>query len=125
MILDTNALSAFADGVPSIATKLARIVEIAVPVVVLGEYQYGITHSTHRRQYEAWLESYSNIFRLLDITGETARHYAEIRSELRKPGKPIPSNDTWIAALAREHNLDVMSRDTHFDRVAGLRRISW
>jgi len=37
----------------------------------------------------------------------------------------LPANDVWIAALARQHDLPVLSRDTHFDAVPGLTRLSW
>lgn len=59
----------------------------------------------------------------LDST--TARHYADIRSELRSAGRPIPENDIWIAALARQHHLPIVSRDEHFDGISGVRRIGW
>jgi hypothetical protein len=55
----------------------------------------------------------------------TAEHYAEVRADLRKRGQPIPGNDVWLAALARQHALPILSRDRHFDFVPGLRRISW
>jgi predicted nucleic acid-binding protein len=48
-----------------------------------------------------------------------------VRSELRDRGRPIPVNDVWIAALARQHTLPILSRDTHFDEVAGIQRIGW
>ena len=56
---------------------------------------------------------------------ETAAAYAVVREALRAQGTPIPENDVWISALAIEHGLDIVSRDTDFDRVAGLRRRSW
>ena len=56
---------------------------------------------------------------------ETASAYADIRLSLKAAGTPIPVNDTWIAALARQHQLPVLSRDTHFDAVENLERISW
>jgi predicted nucleic acid-binding protein len=62
---------------------------------------------------------------VLDIGIETARHYAAIRLELKGAGNPIPANDVWIAALSRQHAIPVMSRDTHFDFVGGLRRRTW
>jgi tRNA(fMet)-specific endonuclease VapC len=62
---------------------------------------------------------------VLDIGIETARRYAAIRLELKGAGTPIPSNDLWIAALSRQHAIPVMSRDTHFDFVGGLRRRTW
>ena len=59
------------------------------------------------------------------ITAETARAYAEIRLQLKRSATPIPANDTWIAALARQHALPVLSNDTHFDAVAGIERIGF
>jgi predicted nucleic acid-binding protein len=61
----------------------------------------------------------------LSVDRETSGHYAQIRSELKKVGKPIPSNDLWIAALARQHRLPLMSLDGHFDAVQGMKRIGW
>jgi predicted nucleic acid-binding protein len=48
-----------------------------------------------------------------------------LREELRLTGCPIPENDVWIAALARQHDLPVVTCDDHFDHVSGLRRLSW
>jgi tRNA(fMet)-specific endonuclease VapC len=124
MILDTNALSAFADGSPQLGDVLAAEIP-TVPVIVLGEYRYGITHSTRKHAYEAWLDRYLPMFRVLDITMQTTLEYAVIRSELRHLGKPIPANDVWIAALCRQHDLPLLSRDAHFDCVKGLRRVDW
>src|SRR6266446_4128141 len=111
MILDTNALSAFADGSPLIGEIMRTAGIPAVPVIVLGEYGYGIAQSTRKHAYQAWLDRYLPGFRLLEITRETASEYAAIRSELRRLGKPIPSNDVWIAALCRQHDLPLLSRD--------------
>ena len=41
----------------------------------------------------------------------------------RRP--PIPENDIWIAALCRQHQMAVASRDGHFDKVRGLKRVGW
>ncbi len=45
--------------------------------------------------------------------------------ELKQKGRPLPDNNIWIAALARQHNLTVISRDLHFDVIDGIRRMSW
>ena len=62
---------------------------------------------------------------MLDIGAATAVHYAAIRQELRDAGSPIPTNDVWIAALAREHRLAVLTRDRQFSAVAGIRTRTW
>lgn len=125
MILDTNALSAVAEGERAIKSLLEQAAQIAVPVVVLGEYRFGIAQSQDCGKYERWLDEYLNRFRVLDVSDETSRHYAELRLELKRAGRPIPANDLWIAALCRQHELPILSRDGHFDAVRGLKRIGW
>jgi tRNA(fMet)-specific endonuclease VapC len=125
VILDTNALSAYADGVPAAIAAVNSASSIALPVVAIGEYRYGIAHSRHHQDYAKWLQRLLTLCRVLEITEQTTLWYAQARSELRRAGKPIPSNDVWIVALARQHSLSILSRDAHFDHVAGLRRLSW
>ena len=125
MILDTNALSAFADDSAGAIAAISAASQVAIPVVVLGEYRYGIAHSARARQYGIWLTAFLETCRVLEITIETASEYALIRSELRRLGHPIPANDVWIAALCRQHYLPLLSRDRHFDAVKGLRRQGW
>jgi tRNA(fMet)-specific endonuclease VapC len=125
MILDTNALSAAADDDPGVAAVLARAEQIALPVIVLGEYRHGIAQSRHRVSYENWLEELLHDCMVFDIQEPTTHHYAEISLELKRKGKPIPTNDLWIAALCRQHSLPLLSRDRHFDLVAGTKRIDW
>ncbi len=125
MIVDTNALSAFADGSSLAIAVLESVSEVSVPVIVLGEFRYGITHSRRHREYETWLKQYLPAFRVLDVTAETALEYAQLRAELRHLGRPIPANDIWIAALCRQHELPLLSRDAHFDHVKRLRRQTW
>ena len=125
MILDTNALSAFVDGETGVGEILRRQATAAIPVIVLGEFRYGIAQSRHRPAYEAWLESQLPGFDVLPVTEETAAAYAVLRVALKRSGRPIPANDAWIAALALQHRLPVLSRDEHFDAVPGLERNSW
>ncbi len=125
MILDTNALSAFVDGESGVGELLRRQARAAIPVIVLGEFRYGIAQSKHRSAYEAWLESWLPSFEVLPVTAQTTIAYAALRSQLKRAGRPIPANDAWIAALALEHGLPVLSRERHFDAVPGLERAAW
>lgn len=125
MILDTNALSAFVDGDANVGEILGRQARAAIPSIVLGEFRYGIAQSRHRSAYEAWLVSELPHFDMLAVTDETAIAYAAVRVDLKRSGRPIPANDAWIAALALQHRLPVLSRDRHFDAVPGLKRESF
>jgi len=125
VILDTNALSAFVDGDAGVGAILRSQARAALPVIVLGEFRYGIAESRHGKAYESWLNSQLRNFDVLAITDQTTIAYAALRVALRRSGRPIPANDAWIAALALQHRLPILSRDAHFDVVAGVQRTSW
>ena len=114
-----------ADGDVGVQPHLNRADYLALPVIVLGEYKYGIRKSRYRAQYEKWLAELSGHSLVLAVDEETTEHYAELRSELRRSGHPIPANDVWIAALVRQHALPLLSRDRHFDLVPRLKRFGW
>ena len=125
MILDTNALSALADGSTAFEAAAAGVSRFAIPAIVLGEFHFGILRSRQRARYEEWLTELVGVSRVLSVDEQTAVHYAELSEQLRRRGRPIPSNDAWIAALGLQYALAVFSRDAHFDEVAKLVRISW
>ena len=76
-------------------------------------------------RYEEWLRRYLPLTQVATVTSATASAYADIRLQLKRIRKPIPANDAWVAALARQHALAVLSNDTHFDVVDGVRRIAF
>jgi len=125
VILDTNALSAFVDGDDGVGDVLRRQSRAAIPVIVLGEFRYGIAESRHQAAYESWLDSQLPHFDILAVTDETTIAYAALRVALKRSGRPIPANDAWIAALALQHRIPILSRDHHFDVVPGLERRGW
>lgn len=125
MILDTNALSAWAQGSAGVEVPLRSAERLVVPCVVLGEYYFGIRQSRHRHRFQDWLALYLPLTEIATITSATADVYADIRLELKRLGTPIPPNDVWIAALARQHALPVLSNDSHFDAVHRVRRIAF
>lgn len=125
LILDTNAVSAWAEHDPSALRLIEAQGFLCLPVIVLGEFRFGLRGSRKRSVLEPQLDVLEQTVQVLEVTRETAAVYAAVRFELKQRGTPIPENDVWIAALARQHGLPVMSRDVHFDCVAGVRRVSW
>ena len=124
MILDTNALSAWADGDPAIEPLLRTASRLVIPVVVLGEFEFGIRQSRHASRYAEWLDVNLDTVEVARIDRAIAAVYGAIRLELKQAGTPIPINDTWIAAVARHERLPIISRDGHFDAVRGVERAS-
>jgi predicted nucleic acid-binding protein len=123
LILDTNGVSALADGNAAFEAAARGVTRFSIPVIVLGEFSFGILRSRHRARYESWLAQLIEASVVLDVDTGTAEHYAALRESLRRRGRPIPSNDAWIAALALQHALPLLSRDAHFDEVAGVHRV--
>lgn len=126
MIIDTNALSAWRDGDERLIRLLYRQ-RLMLPVIVVGEYLYGLQGSRYQSETEGWLHGLigSGGVEVIPVELDCSEIYATLRSQLRSMGKPIPDNDQWIAALASLHGVPVLSRDSHFDHVSSVRRISW
>jgi tRNA(fMet)-specific endonuclease VapC len=125
MILDTNAVSDWWLGTPTLLEIIQQASVLFLPVPVLAEYQFGILKSTRREKMQSWFDEAKRRSTLLPADANTATIYAEIRQNLETIGKKIPMNDLWIAAIARQHDLPVVSRDAHFDLVPDLKRLSW
>jgi tRNA(fMet)-specific endonuclease VapC len=125
VMFDTNALSAFVDGDEKLIRALEKETDLALPVIVVGEYLYGIRQSRQRASYEAWIIVNLAFFSLLPVVREIAESYSEIRNELKAAGAPIPTNDLWIGALARHHRMRIVTRDTHFRAIQGLHILGW
>lgn len=45
--------------------------------------------------------------------------------KLRLKGRPLPENDVWIAALAMQYALTLVTRDAHFQEVENLQTVAW
>ncbi len=125
MILDTNGLSALLQANRAFLARFAQVYQWSIPVPVLGEYRFGLLRSRLRSRLETAVDELERTEEILVATSRTARVYAQIREELRIKGKPIPVNDQWIAALAREHGLPVATNDPHFGEVDGLDVRGW
>jgi tRNA(fMet)-specific endonuclease VapC len=120
LLLDTNAVIALFTGEPAAAERFESDDAVFLCVHVLGELRYGAFASSRVAGNLARLERFTTPIPVLPCDTETVAHYADIRFALRKKGKPIPENDIWIAAIARQHGLTLLSRDSHFQQIEGL-----
>jgi tRNA(fMet)-specific endonuclease VapC len=119
VLLDTSAYSALQRGDRRVLAVLQRSEMVAVPVIVLGELHSGFRAGTRRIENEELLARFlsKSSIRIVDVTQETALRYAEIDVLLRKKGRPIPRNDVWIAAIAIEHGMHLLTLDEHFREI--------
>ena len=124
--VDTNRLTDLLQGDAQLAERLGVCDEVWVPLMVLGEIKAGFHGGTKRHRNEALLQRFlaKATVSVLLPSRETAEHYARIFVQLKHAGTPVPDNDLWIAALALEHDLTLITRDRHFERIAQLPRES-
>lgn len=117
--LDTSAYSEFKRGHPAAVETISSAREIGIPVIVLGELRTGFNLGKHRDRNEKELKEFlaHPTTRILDIDDETTFHYSEIIVQLRKAGRPLPTNDIWIAAVAAREGATVVTFDEHFEAI--------
>jgi len=124
-LLDTNILIALFASDSNVQIKLGRASEVLIPSVVFGELYYGARKSTRVEANVQRVDELLSISAVLDCDAETAQHYAIVKNNLRLKGRPIPENDIWITSLALQHNLTLITRDSHFQEVQNLMTESW
>jgi predicted nucleic acid-binding protein len=122
--LDTNRLTDLFQGDAALAERLGGCEEVWIPLVVLAEIKAGFYGGTHGQRNEALLQELlaKETVGVLLPGRETAEYYARLFVQLKRAGAPVPDNDLWIAALALEHDLLLITRDRHFERIPQLLR---
>ena len=121
--LDTNAYTAFKRGDVQIVAVLQHAPSIIVCATVLGELLGGFAAGKRENANRSELTQFINVPRVkvVPITAATADLYALVYAVLRRKGQPIPTNDLWIAASSLEHGAALLTLDTHFQGIDGLR----
>jgi len=124
LLLDTNAYSALMSGDTRISELLGKSEAILISPIVIGELLDGFMGGSREKANRALLERFLAKPRTvsLPITPETAEHFAAVKRQLRRKGKPIPLNDVWIAASSLEHGAQLVSFDAHFSEIDGILR---
>ena len=124
-LLDTNIIIAlFADEVV-VKNNLAQVKELFIPSTVIGELCYGARKSGRTKANLARVDELIANSTVLGCDAEIARQYGEVKNQLRLKGRPLPENDIWIAAIALQHNLVLVTRDAHFQEVENLQTVTW
>jgi len=124
-LLDTNIVIAVLEGEPSVEGKVDASESTHTSSTVLGELFFGAAKSSKVGPNRLRIEQFAARFSVLDVDSVTARHYGDLKELLKRKGRPIPENDIWIAAVALQHDLTLVTRDRHFKEVPGLSLESW
>jgi len=125
LLLDTSVVVKHFRYPTAVVNKLAEYEELYLPQPALGELYYGAYRSGRLETSLAQIERFLDAVDLLVADKETSVFYGQIAAGLARAGTPIPQNDIWIAALARQTGLRVATTDDHFDRVTNLTVLKW
>ncbi len=131
-LLDTNHWSYLQRDTPTIVSQIQNLpaeATIYMPVVSQAELLAGVALTARKQRKQQLQNLYEQVVTkattILPITSQVAQQYATIFVGLRRKGKPIPTNDIWIAAIARAYNLILVSNDEHFQYVDKLQVENW
>ena len=123
-LLDTNIIIAFYEGESKVVEKITGS-EIYLLYVVIGELRFGAEKSRRRSANQKQIDALIDQVTILPGSAATAKYYGIIKSQLKKKGRPIPENDIWIAAIVKEYDLILVTRDDHFSHIEGIKQEAW
>lgn len=126
IVLDTNRYVAFKRGDSDAIEIIKRTPAIIINPIIMGELLCGFALGNREERNKKELELFlsSERVQFFNINKETGGYYSKIYRDLRSKGKPIPTNDIWIAATAMQYSLSIFSCDKHFGHISDLRVIS-
>lgn len=124
-LLDTNVIVALFKGDVNVQAEITKSTEVFVPSVAIGELYFGAYHSSDVPRHLKQVGKFAHSSAILSCDSGTAEKYGQIKNALRLAGHPIPENDIWIAAIAQQYNLKLITRDKHFDAVVGITTEAW
>jgi tRNA(fMet)-specific endonuclease VapC len=119
-LVDTNAVSDALEGNEAILELLKQPSK-----VYISSIWYMVENSGRKEENRKRLEAFMSGRTILKRDADTTKVYANIRYQLKIKGRPIPENDVWLAAVAKQYNLTLLTRDAHFKVIDGLLLTSW
>jgi len=125
VFLDSNIVIEIFSGNKLIADKINGLSTFYISSIVLGELYIGINRVADKAKHLQKLNSFLELCIVLNIDKTTAEIFGEITADLYKKGKPIPSNDVWIASTVKQYDLTLISRDKHFAEVNNILIDRW
>lgn len=120
ILLDTNIVIEVLKGNKIFADKIVRLPGFYIPTIVLGELYTGINRVTNKAKHLKMLADFLTLCRIVHIDATTSRLYGEIMATLYKKGKPLPTNDVWIAAITKQYKFTLITKDNHFKEIKNI-----
>jgi tRNA(fMet)-specific endonuclease VapC len=124
-LLDTNIIIALLAQDPIVHERIIGAEEILIPCIAIGELFFGAYKSLRVQENLARIDDFARNNAVLLCNIDTAKRYGDVKNRLKEKGQPIPENDIWIAAIAQQYTLTLVTRDPHFDLVDNLSVEKW
>jgi len=125
VLFDTNIVIALFSGDENVLKQISKSEEILIPAIVIGELYYGAQNSIKKYDNLLKIKEFSQSVTVLNCDSNTAFTYGVIKKHLKDGGTPIPENDIWIAALAAQYELTLITRDKHFNQIHQVKSQIW
>jgi tRNA(fMet)-specific endonuclease VapC len=125
LALDTNAVIAYRKGIEEVCAIIEGVELLFLPAIVFGELLYGAINSKHTEENKRAVYDFLEFSVLLPVDETICIRYSNVRFGLKQTGNPIPENDIWIAGICLEYDIPLLTRDKHFEKVSGLKVITW
>jgi tRNA(fMet)-specific endonuclease VapC len=124
-LLDTNIIIAIFVEDPTVHERLVNAKEVFVPCIAIGELYFGAYKSVKIQENIVRIDEFALSNTVLSCDTETAKRYGDIKNRLKDKGQPIPENDIWIAAIAQQYTLTLVTKDAHFDAIENVKIEAW
>lgn len=124
-LLDTNIIIALFASEISVLNNLVQADQVFIPSIAVGELYFGAKKSARSEKNLEQIEKFIKNVKVIGCDSDTARQYGDVKNKLRIKGRPLPENDVWIAALALQYGLSLVTRDAHFQQVENLQTVLW
>lgn len=124
-LLDTNIIIALFAKDQEIHDRMAAAEEIFISCIAIGEMYFGAYKSLKIQENISRIDEFVLKNTVLSCNAETAKIYGDIKNRLKDKGRPIPENDIWLAAIAQQYGLILVTKDSHFDTIENLRIEKW
>jgi tRNA(fMet)-specific endonuclease VapC len=125
ILLDTNVIIELFKGNSIITESIESLQTVNIPFAVLGELLLGAYRSSNPEKHNKQVNSFLRKCNVLVADDITADNYALIKTSLLNKGNPIPENDIWIAAIAKQYYLTLITNDKHFSVIEELDFEMW
>ena len=117
MLLDSNIVINYLNG----KIELNTTSNLFIPIIVVGELFYGAEKSHRTEENKKNIIEFLTLCKIVNVDYVTAQHYANIKAHLKNIGRPIPENDIWIAALANQYEIPLVTNDNHFRFIPSIK----